>query len=356
MTIEQLNLTNFRSIKAASIEPSSRLNLITGNNGSGKTTLMEAIYYLGRGKSFKTSKNSKIISTGEDSFTLYSQLSGSPATTIGIQKSKTTSTVKLNGQTINSSSKLAQYCPLLLIHPESHHLLEQGPQQRRHFMNWGLFHVEHAFLPLWNQYSQVLKQRNALLRNRDVSAIKPWDIQFVELSEKIDLLRQHYVSKVNAYFTASCHSLLGLEDINLVYRRGWNQESQLADLLASSTLRDIESGFTRAGPHRADISIVHDKQNVHQIVSRGQQKLIITALLLSQAQYLDEMKQQKAIILVDDLTSELDQHHLQKLYEIIMGLDTQVFITAISDNFTSGVKIPSHSKMFHVEHGHLNAI
>jgi len=335
------------------LSPDPQLNFIIGGNGSGKTSLIEAIYYLGRGKSFRSTQLKKIIQREHSGFTLYSQLAGQPPASIGIQKSTTEATVKLNGQTIKTSSSLAHYLPLLLIHPESHHLLEQGPKQRRHFMNWGLFHVEHRFLALWNTFLQTLKQRNALIRKKDPRTLTTWDQHLSEVSEQIHTLRVAYIQAIQSHFQLFCQKLLHLDDIQLIYKRGWDDKKSFMDVLLSARSRDFDCGYTRYGPQRADLLIYQNGQNIHQVVSRGQQKLVITALLLSQAKYLSEKRSQQAIILVDDLTSELDIVHFTKLYETLLSLNCQLFITSVTDHLLQHIQLPHSYQMFHVEHGNI---
>ena len=354
MSIKQLNINHFRAITEATLTPNPQLNVIIGGNGSGKTTLLESIYYLGRGKSFRSSQLKKIVQHGQTGFTLYTQLNTQPAANIGIQKSNTDTIVKLNGQIIHTSSSLAQYLPLLLIHPESHYLLEQGPKQRRHFMNWGLFHVEHRFLSLWNTFLQTLKQRNALVRHKDSRTLPIWDQRLCDVAEEIDQLRLKYIQAIEAPFQHFCQQLLQLEQIKLVYKRGWDDKKSFHEILLAARQRDFECGYTRYGPQRADLIIYQNGQNIHQVVSRGQQKLVITALLLSQAQYLSEQRAQPTVILVDDITSELDISHCTKLYNTLLSMNSQLFITSVSDHLLSHIALPESYQMFHVEQGQLS--
>jgi DNA replication and repair protein RecF len=353
MSIKNIKISTFRSIGHVDLSPGQDLNLIIGPNGSGKTSILEAIYYLGRGKSFRTSNIKKIIQHNQTNFILHANINthNSQNISIGIEKRSNQSTIKISGEHAKSSSQLANYLPILLIHPESHQLLEQGPKLRRHFINWGLFHVEQSFLSLWNQFNKTLKQRNALLKNMDYSQIKIWDKKISVLAHQIDEMRYNYINMLSPSFRIYCKNLLGLTDVKIIYRRGWAKGSELFDELQRSVKSDMEAGYTRAGPQRADIIITEHGQHTSQLISRGQQKLVITALLLAQADHLANKTGKNAIILVDDIPAELDSQHLQRLFSTLISLNSQLFITATSKHLFSSIDFPDSHKMFHVEHG-----
>ncbi len=353
MALNRLTLRNFRNIEAAELKFSSTGNIFVGQNGAGKTNLLESIYFLSLARSFRTSQLKKIIHSQTD----YLQVVGCVKDTctavdsvLGIRKSVANTQIHINGETVKQSSRLAAYLPLQVIHPQGHQLLELGPKLRRQFLDWGVFHVEPSFLSLWHDYAHTLKQRNAALRQGQAPrAIQLWDERVIEQGEKITDLRKAYLHKLQPHIRYYCLLLIGL-DVDVEYRLGWLNEGGFAHALKKGLELDRQQGYTRMGPHRADLVFKNENTRVQDYFSRGQQKLLVCALRLAQIKQLKNETKRDPLILIDDLASELDEHHREKFIKTVFETGAQVFIST-TDLDLLKLKSGSGCKVFHVERG-----
>ncbi len=353
MALLNLTLCNVRNIRQAEFNPSEKFNLIIGANASGKTSLLEAIYLLGFAKSFRTSNPKKMINSNEDEMSVFGRIVGQSERTVpvAVRRNKKAFQIKLDNRMLKSRSELSLTLPLQLINPESHRILELGPKFRRHYLDWGVFHVEHGFLPAWKDYYHILKQRNAALRHYGTeSGVKAWDVGLVEKADKINQFRCDYLSRLIPYFKNIGSNVFSISNLSIDYLPGWSKELTFREALYSTFDRDKVSGFTNTGPHRADINIKVSGRSVLEFASRGQQKMIITALKLAQVALLKKETAKRCPVLIDDLASELDSTNRTKLISALANLDTQVFITTTEQSLVDMTGIHD-KKMFHVKHG-----
>jgi len=208
MFLSKLTLRHFRNITAAEFEFSNSINIFVGDNGAGKTNILESIYYLSIARSFRSSQTKKIIQSEKDYLQVVGHVQDSCSGTgsvLGVRKSSVKTQIRINGETTTQSSQLATYLPVQIIHPQGHQLLEQGPKQRRQFLDWGVFHVEPSFLSLWHDYSHTLKQRNAALRQRQTSkAVELWNPRLLTLGEKMTGLRKRYLEMLQPHIKYYC--------------------------------------------------------------------------------------------------------------------------------------------------------
>lgn len=350
MSLSSLSIHNLRNIADITLNPGARLNFIFGPNGSGKTSILEAIYLLGRGRSFRSAYSKRIISYGEQSLTLFGKYNNQESdNNLGIQIKDSRIKAKLDGQFLKKSSDLALVLPLLLITPDGEKLIKGSPRQRRRFLDWGLFHVERDFLKLWQRYNRVLAHRNAALRQGRIS-LSPWNLQLIEVGEELDLQRRNYAKQLSIMAQACFKELIDIENTEFIYQSGWNREQTFSESINSHIESDINAGFTQRGPHRADLVMQVNGKSAAEYLSGGQQKLAACALLLAQARLYSSKFDRSCILLVDDLPAELDLKHRKALLDMLYSIPGQAFITS-----TDPVSIPlsnyEDSRVFHVEHG-----
>ncbi len=358
MSLVRLEITHFRNLLALTIEPNPSFNIIHGENGSGKTSIFEAIYFLGLGRSFRHHLVNRIINYDAEKLSVFAmaQSHNNLSNALGIEKDRDgKSRIKINGENIQSPAILAELLPIQLINPDSYYLLSAGPKHRRQFLDWGVFHVEPAFFPEWKKIQRILKQRNAALRDPSYTQmIYSWDIEYVAASDALEEMRSNYIAQLNPIFQQVITELLDVGDLTLEYRKGWDTEKGLQQVLKESLARDQQLGYTQYGPHRSDIKIYTDHFQAQDVLSRGQQKLLICALRLAQGILLRELTNKRCIYLIDDLAAELDANHRKKIMEVLATLQSQVYVTATNPHDLKDLMDISDTKMFHVEQGKLS--
>lgn len=358
MPVERLSIQQLRNLSAVDINLSPDINLFFGENGSGKTSLLESLHILGMGRSFRSHKHKSLINQNSSEFTLFSNLLvGNESIPLGISRNQSgDSSIRARGENLNSVADLAGYLPLQLINADSFLLLEGGPSERRQFLDWLVFHVEPGFFPLWKRLQTCLKHRNSLLRHdrMDAQELAVWDRELIQLTEKIDEYRESAFQQFIQAFQSLIKEFIQLDNLSLTYYSGWNKDKTYQEVLASSLDRDLAFGQTHYGSHRADLRLQLNGLAAADLLSRGQQKLLVCAMKLAQGLVFQTLTGRKAIYLVDDLPAELDDKHRQRLAFWLDKLETQVFITGVEETDLIclwDIQSKKQVKVFHVEQG-----
>jgi len=354
----QLQATHLRNLSDVSLVLDPSLNLFWGLNGSGKTSLLEAVYYLGTGRSFRGAQIDPLIQRGR----LGCMVTGTVLTPdqrsirLGVQRGEAgRRVIRVDGETKQHTSELARYLPSLLLGPATVELLTGPPGLRRNFLNWGVFHVKPQFSQLWQDGLRVLRQRNALLRGKgSAHELVTWTERLVEASELIDCERQRYFDAFLPVFTETYRFLMELEGVKCSYRRGWDKKSTLAEVLALQLTSDQQRRFTQSGFHRADIRMTIDGSPVAQVCSRGELKLLSWSMVLAQGLLVSQNERSKAIFLVDDLAAELDIRHQVAIAELLVQQGGQVLVTGTDGKHLEGLWGKVSRKLFHVEQGKIS--
>ena len=395
--IERLQISHLRNLTQVSLQ-SAACNVIIGANGSGKTSLLEAIFLLSRGKSFRHHQPKRYIQHHQNAATVHARLNDS--STLAIQKQADATTVlRLNQTTVYNQSILTEQLPTLLIDPSTMDMLEQGSASRRQLLDWLVFHMKQGFHPQWLAYQRLLKQRNSLLKKTrhltqvQLAELKSWDKGLSNHAALIHHYRERIFLEWQPYFAESIAQLLPAyaEQLSLSYNAGYDTNVALDIQLNERLEQDLQLGYTRIGNHRADIH-VHWRSNVStasddkiantifksdtnlkipvlkeqaaNVLSRGEKKLLITALRLSQLPLLLNTEktsnlpnhgahnQVTPVVLLDDITAELDNRAIEILLSTLSQLPCQVFMTSLTDEILPLVhQYWSEPNTFHVKQG-----
>jgi DNA replication and repair protein RecF len=361
MALGRVDITDVRNLQQVSLRDLRMTNVFYGANGGGKTSILEGVYLLGMARSFRSAQIKPVIRYDAPSCTVYGEVRRPEGghNTIGVSRERSGGVdIRINGSNVASVSRLAEQLPVQVINARSFDLLTGSPVDRRRYLDWGVFHVEHQYQILWQRFQKCIKQRNSLLRHGKISPaeLRPWSQELADVGELVDGQRQAYFGALQPAVTALLARLSpSLPLVELRYRRGWDKESGLLQTLDASEKSDREQGFTHAGPQRADIRVLCEGRDAGSTLSRGQQKLVVCALKLAQGQLLLGQRDRRSIYLVDDLPSELDAEHCRRVCEVLAELDTQVFISSIEKeditaNWSNAGPV-ENGAAFHVEHG-----
>ena len=354
MPLSTIKCTDFRCLASAEFSPDPRYSLVYGANASGKTSLLEAIAYLGRGRSFRGAASSALVRNGAREFVLFGKaVSGTREVSLGVKNGPGGLEIHIDGESASSAAGLAEVLPLQVVDPDVHNLVAGGPDERRRYLDWIAFHVEHGFVDQWRRFRRALKQRNAALRDGAAErALAGWDQELAATGGLLHEARQRVLEMARPALEATGSTLLGCA-VTADYARGWASDQSLQEALRGSVERDRQTGNTQAGPHRADLKLRYDERQARRLVSRGQQKLLACALVLAAVEVVQRELGRPLTLLLDDPAAELDEESLQRLMNAVAALDSQVIATALtpdSDLF------PAPPKLFHVEHGQLQQV
>jgi DNA replication and repair protein RecF len=358
MSLGQLSIQNLRCLHQAELDLHPGRNLIIGANGSGKTSLLEAIFLLGRGRSFRTRNSDRLITHGQSRLVVFGRTlppeeSGIP-TPLGIQVTRGEPTVaKIQGEFTQTLANLSEVLPVQVIDPGVHKLVEDSAFRRRRWMDWATFHVEHGFVEVWANYTRTLKQRNAALKQLLASGavgspqLAAWDIELAQLGEHLAQSRRRMLEDLQPYWQETVLALSGLK-MELAYFQGWARDSMLATALQTSRERDLTRGSTQVGPHRGDVLLKLNGKLARDTLSRGQQKLAAVSMILAQLRLLTRILPEPPTLLLDDPAAELDPERLSAFINEVAPLRCQLVLTALS---ASGQPFGRPDRMFHVEQG-----
>jgi DNA replication and repair protein RecF len=358
MALLKVDIHYVRNIQKESIAPSPFLNFIYGANASGKSALLEAIYLLGRAKSFRTISIKPVIHFQQNHLIVSAQslqANGSYCH-LGLQMDGKQYEIRINQQSTQNRSDLAYRLPLQLIHPKSYELLDAGPQIRREFLDWGVFNDDERFLSIWRRFKKALQQRNSLLKANNLKHINVWDKELAYYGTIVDTHRQQYLQKLKPIFAAILVRFFEAEDVELKLVSGWSTDNSLAQTLQNDLVKDSRYGFTHSGPHRGDFQLLIAGRLAKDFVSRGQLKLLVMSLKLAQVQLLINQQGNNACVLIDDFVAELDQQNRLKLLNCLTEMQIQAFITGTELLEFGDLTQLKNYKLFHMEHGSIKPV
>jgi DNA replication and repair protein RecF len=347
--LNSLVVDNFRCIRSAQVSFDSRATGIYGSNAAGKTSLLEAIFFLSHGRSFRSTVRSELVAAGSTTLRVVAALrSFDDKTSIaGLEFDGSKTELRLSGQAA-AAWQLARALPVQVIDPSVHRILEEGSARRRRLIDWGVFHVKPPFLESWRKYQRVLAHRNTLLQ---VAAgdgeLRVWDVALVENAASVQQHRRDYIDLLTPRFERLGTELLE-EPVTIRYRQGWPSEHDFAEALDRARARERRQRTTVVGPHRADVSIEVSGVAARRRVSRGQQKLLAAALILSQIELRSVSEPSPVCLLLDDPAAELDVDNLGKLLRVVQRTVAQVVVTSLAEPRFQELPI---GRAFHVEQG-----
>lgn len=360
MRITRLEARNVRCFERLALEPGPGLNLITGANGAGKTSVLETLHLMAYGRSFRGRVRDGLIRSGQDAlevFVEWTEAGRERPRKAGLRHSGQAWEGRLDGTTVGQLSDLCAALTVVTFEPGSHALVEGGGEPRRRFLDWGLFHVEPEFFPVWRRYSRALKQRNALLkRGGGDASLDSWDRELVDAGEPLSRYREQYLARLQPVLQPVIATLApSLGEGRLVYQPGWRQaDLSLADALLLARPRDQALGHTSVGPHRGDWQVALACAPNREPLSRGQSKLVALCALMAQASaHATDQTAGWPVIVLDDMASELDRDHQRRVLQYLGESSAQVFVTGTEPPELAGFT-PGAATRFHVEHGSIH--
>jgi DNA replication and repair protein RecF len=358
MRFERLRIQGLRCLSDVAVALGDGIHVFVGPNGAGKTSVLEAAYLLSHGRSFRSGAREALLQRGESALAVFAETchEGGVRRRLGLGRDGPRWTARLDGMEV-PLGQLVQACAVVCFEPGSHALIAGAAEERRRFLDWGVFHVEHGFLPAWRRYQRALKQRNALLRAGTTGPDElyvPWERELAEAGTVMDMFRRAYLDRLLPLLATGAGFLLPeLGPVTLRYRRGWPEETSLVDVLAGQRGRDLARAHTTMGVHRADWSLAFEHAPLREHLSRGQEKLTALACLLAQAELHAACRGEWPVVCLDDLASELDLAHQAAVVDRLATVGAQVLVTGTE--CPQPLQTRPH-RMFHVEQGQIRPL
>lgn len=358
MWLQSLRIRGLRCLADVTIPLQPGVSIFAGPNGAGKTSVLEAAFLLSHARSFRSGAKDALLQRGAESLSTFAELQhlDGRVRRIGLGRQGARWDARMDGESV-SLGELVGECAVVCFEPGSHALIAGGAEERRRYLDWGVFHVEHEFIGAWRRYQRALKQRNSLLRSPNTvseSLFLPWETELDATATLIDRFRALYLEALRPHIAEATAGLLPeLGAVEIRYRRGWADDATLGEVLASQRGRDLARGHTTAGSHRADWSIAFEQAPQREHLSRGQEKLTALGCVLAQAALYAERRGERPIVCLDDLASELDKPHQAAVVEQLRSAGAQVLVT--------GTEVPEAlqggpAQVFHVEQGHIGPL
>lgn len=358
MRLESLRIRGLRCLEDVEVELSPGMTVFAGPNGAGKTSLLEAAFLLSHARSFRSGAKDALLQRGAEALSVFAELRHEDGRSrrLGLGRQGVRWEARMDGQ-VATLGELVGECAVVCFEPGSHALIAGGAEERRRYLDWGVFHVEHEFMMAWRRYQRALKQRNTLLRASQPVAdaqFLPWEAELAASAGLIDRQRELYLDALRPHIERSMQGLLPeLGAVDLRYRRGWPEGVELAGLLASQRGRDLARGHTTQGSHRADWAVAFEHAPLREHLSRGQEKLTALGCVLAQASLYAERRGEWPVVCLDDLASELDRPHQAAVVGQLREVGAQVLVT--------GTEVPEAlqdgpTQVFHVEQGRLSRL
>lgn len=344
-------------------EPGKRFNLLYGYNGQGKTNLLEAIYLLGNPRSFRTSRLPDFIRHGSTQAMVCGEVeSGGTVSQIRLSLEQAGRRVEIDQKGIKRASDLHGKLNAVVFSPDDTSMVKSGPEARRRYLDRAVYTGDIGYLHCWHEYHRILKQRNQLLKSLDKTGLDVWTEKLAVAGAEVIERRQRYVALLDAQLQQHYATISGggetagisyqPEGVQTAERDGIREElQQLFDRHGKS---DERYGTTTAGPHRDDLTLSLDKRPLKAFGSQGQQKSFVLALKMAEMENLQTIFSEPPLLLLDDMSSELDAHRNGNLMDFLTTRDIQVFITT-TEPPAALLATEAHCSVFRVENGNLTS-
>lgn len=355
MIIKSIKLENFRNYDVLDINFNDGTNILYGDNAQGKTNILEAIYLSGTTKSHKGNKDKEIIKFNQDEShirTIISKNDIDYKIDMHLRKNKTKG-IAINGIPIKKASELFGIVNFVFFSPEDLNIIKNGPSERRRFIDLELCQIDKVYLHNLTKYNQIINQRNKLLkdisfRNDLKDTISVWNLQLVNYGNKIIERRKLFIEQINDIIF-DIHKKLsgGKEDLIIKYEQNISEELFLNNL-DKNIERDIKLGITSVGPHRDDLNFLNKDIDIRKYGSQGQQRTAALSLKLSEIELVTKIINDKPILLLDDVLSELDSNRQNYLLNSISNTQTLITCTGLDEFINNRFCI---DKIYKIEDG-----
>lgn len=319
MCLKQIVLQNFRNYKMRKFTFDPCVNALIGPNGIGKTSLLEALSVISIGRSFRTHRLKDLIHTDTDQFYIEATFTKHEVEqTLSFRYGTSSKALQHNQTPYNHHAPLLGLLPSIILSNSDRYLIEGAPHERRRFLNVHLAQKDAQYTTHLQRYVQALKQRNALLKQRVVRGIEPFEEVMSQSATYIQKARSTCIDNICTHLPEEYTKLIqnSVEEVPSMHYHPspFHYEEQRA--------KDMEYQHTRYGPHRDDWTLALNQQPAKTFASEGQKQCLIYSLRLVECQMLEG-----AFLGIDDFAAHLDNSRQERLIERLHSLH-QIFLTS----------------------------
>ena len=338
MIVKSLVLRNFRNYDHVEVEFDPKLNVIVGENAAGKTNLVEAIYFLSLARSFRPAENSDLIKNKRQFSTIEAKVEQDTIKK-DIVALMTSSAKKFtcNNKQVKKVSDLSKLINVIVFEPKDVLMFANSPLVRRNFLDINLSKKSPIYLEKLITFEKLLKERNAILKSEEIDRTQLLVVtqQLIDVEESICKYRQMYFDKINQILSKVITELKGEKEIAKIEYLPFVKMDDMFKFNCALAYEkmlesDIKHKATQLGIHREDFKMILNGENISVKGSQGENRIAVIALKLC-PYFLIEEQDKKPIIILDDVMSELDNEHKQRLITFVRGLE-QVFVTSTNIN------------------------
>lgn len=338
MYISELKLKNFRNYSDETFEFSEGINVICGRNAQGKTNAAEAVFYLCTGYSPRATRDKQVVKYGCDS----AYISGTAVTRYGDVKAEISfypdkKDIKINDVQVLRMGELLGNINSVFFNPGELKLIQETPDDRRRFLDISLSQMDRKYFYSLQKYKKILSQRNSLLKDEDKELVRDtlpiWDAQLAKAAAVIVKDRNEYL-RLLAPYAKEAHAFItgGAEELEVSagYRYEGDEKmiaGQILSDLKETMEKNIALGYTTVGPHRDDLKIKINGEDVKIFGSQGQQRTAALSLKLAELEVFNFRFAEYPVLLLDDALSELDAFRREKVLERTEGIQTIITCT-----------------------------
>ena len=336
MPLKRLQLKNFRVFQDNLFTFSDRTNLILGENGSGKTSILESISILLLGSSFRTKETKECINSSKNSFIITGKGTLDNKELVLSVNNRLNKRINSSRKIEGASVKKEDLYFLQIVMSKNLRMIDGEPEIRRDYFHELMFHVKPTTKKLYSDYQRALKQRNKCLKkNLSKSELSIWSKELAELGLALSLEQYGFFKSFKKYNIQCIEDIVKsgeftfLDNLNVTFSKGWERSKKLEESFEDSLDKDKAIGYTSKGPHRMDITFQVNNKKAASNLSRGQLKILILLIFLTNTKLIKQITQRETLLMIDDLGSELDIKNLRSLIEQIILSENQIVLTGI---------------------------
>ncbi len=328
MLVRALRVAGFRNLRPCTFVPSPRFSIVSGENGQGKTNLLEALYLAGTLRSFRTAHADEMIGWGEDRASVATRVErGGIERVYEIALAPRRKTVTLDGKTPRTLGEYFGDFNVVLFAPEDLRVPRGSPGGRRRFLDRAVFNRRAGFLDDAQRYARALRSRNAVLRDGQPSdeLLDAWDVQLLASGTRVLAARRAYLAELLPYFQAAFKAIVGDGyEASLTYE---GSELPFEEALREARRRDLARRQTTVGPHVDDLEFQLDGKAARAFASQGQLRALVLAWKTAEMRLLRDVHGDAPVLLLDDVSSELDERRNGYLFDLLDAIECQCVVT-----------------------------